>query len=218
MIKLSNTDKMPGLSWSLQAIDTCPGSIDPLTGDLVPACSGCYATTGFYNMPNSIAAREHNRADWKRDNWVTDMVQALSKTRGRPFRWFDSGDVYHVKLARKILEVMRQTPDVKHWLPTRMHKFIKFGAVFDAMNALPNVVVRFSSDEISGEQIAGRFTSSIHDPDQPEQIQGAHVCPAYSQSGKCGECRACWSKSVPVVPYPQHGRKMKRANLSIQVI
>jgi hypothetical protein len=47
MIKLSKTSKLDGiLSWSLQALDTCPGSKDS-TGNLVPACQGCYATTGI---------------------------------------------------------------------------------------------------------------------------------------------------------------------------
>ena len=214
MIKLSKPSKMPCLSWSLQAIDTCPGSIDPVSGVLVPACKGCYATTGNYRFPNVIAPRLHNRDDWKRDNWVDDMVYQLRNQSH--FRWFDSGDVYHIKLARKILEVMRQTPHVKHWLPTRMYKFRKFETVFNAMNALPNVVVRFSGDEIDGSVIPGRFVSTIFDPEQPEQLTGT-MCGAYANDGKCGDCRACWSRDVPVIAYPQHGRKMAKVNRELSI-
>jgi hypothetical protein len=126
-IKLSKTGKLDGVkSWSLQAVKTCPGSIDTATGGLVPACQGCYAIGGNYLFPNVVAPREFNQQDWKRDAWVSDMVDALRNDRY--FRWFDSGDMYDVRLAQKMLQVMTLTPDVKHWLPTRMHKFAKFAA------------------------------------------------------------------------------------------
>jgi hypothetical protein len=52
MLKLSVTSKLDGIrSWSLQALETCPGSVNA-DGSLVPACSGCYATTGNYNFAN----------------------------------------------------------------------------------------------------------------------------------------------------------------------
>ena len=216
MIKLSKPSKMPCLSWSLQAIDTCPGSIDHLTGNLVPACQGCYATTGFYLMGSTINARAHNRDDWKREGWVADMVHHLRKQDH--FRWYDSGDCYTVKLARKMLDVMAQTPHVAHWFPTRMYKFRKFESVFSAMNALPNAVVRFSSDEIDGTMIDGRYISVIFDPEQPDQVpEDAYICPAYKQGGKCLDCRACWNADV--IAYPQHGRKMDKVNkmLSLKI-
>ena len=59
-IKLSAASKMPCKSWSLQAKETCPGSIDPITKKLVPSCDGCYAAEGMYNMPNVKAVRDHN--------------------------------------------------------------------------------------------------------------------------------------------------------------
>ena len=39
MLKLSKASKMPCRSWSLQALDTCPGSRDK-SGDLVPGLFG----------------------------------------------------------------------------------------------------------------------------------------------------------------------------------
>jgi hypothetical protein len=122
-IKLSKASKMPCRSWSLQALDTCPASVNS-DGTLVDACKGCYATDGNYRFSNVKAPRVHNREDWKRDAWVDDMVSELDSDRY--FRWFDSGDVYDIRLARKIYEVMKRTPWCHHWLPTRMHKFAKF--------------------------------------------------------------------------------------------
>jgi hypothetical protein len=210
MVKLSKASKMPGRSWSLQALDTCPGS-KKRDGSLVDACSGCYATTGNYRFKNVKAPREHNREDWKRDQWVDDMVAELDNDRY--FRWFDSGDVYDVRLAFKILEVMKRTPWCNHWLPTRMHKFSKFGSVLAEMSALPNVVVRLSSDSITGDTVEGPQTSTIATLDN---VPGdALVCEAYSREGKCGPCRACWSKDVALVCYIGHGKSMEKKQRDI---
>jgi hypothetical protein len=207
MIKISVTSKLDGIrSWSLQALDTCPGSISS-PGVLVDACKGCYATTGNYNYPNVKAPRLSNREDWQRIDWVSDMVQALQNDRF--FRWFDSGDMYTLGLAEKILEVMRLTPWCSHWMPTRMHKFPKFSLVLQEMKALPNVSVRFSSDSVNGQ-----FTKGLHgsvivaDPDQT--TKDMTLCRAYENAGKCSGCRACWDRSVKVIAYPAHGRKMNK--------
>jgi hypothetical protein len=205
MIKLSKTSKLDGiLSWSLQALETCPGSKDS-NGELVPACQGCYATTGNYRFANVKKPREFNREDWKRDSWVNDMVMALENSRY--FRWFDSGDMYDIRLAERILMVMVRTPWVSHWLPTRMHKFDKFKSVIRDMQGLPNVVVRFSSDSVTGEIIEGKTTSTIFSDKLPEN---AFECKAYQHEGKCNGCRACYDKDVKVIAYKAHGVKMAK--------
>ena len=204
-IKLSKASKMPCRSWSLQALDTCPASVNK-DGSLVDACKGCYATDGNYRFPNVKAPREHNREDWKRDEWVNDMVAELDSDRY--FRWFDSGDVYDIRLARKIFEVMKLTPWCHHWLPTRMYKFAKFVNILEDMQNLPNVVVRYSSDSVHGETVQGKTTSTIVPVDDEIQFSSFTICKAYTRDGKCGTCRACWSKDTSVVAYPAHGRKM----------
>lgn len=206
MVKLSKTSKLGCMSWSLQAGDTCPGSYDK-GGSLVPACAGCYAKAGNYRFSNVKEPREYNREDWKRDAWVPDMVQALDSSRY--FRWFDSGDMYSVDLAEKIYQVMVATPWCNHWLPTRMHKFAKFQDVITRMQALPNVRVRPSSDSVTGEYQAGTHGSTIV-PSPDHAPAGAFLCGAYEREGKCGSCRACWSKDVDLIAYPAHGRSMAK--------
>lgn len=207
MIKISVTSKLDGIrSWSLQALDTCPGSISS-PGELVDACKGCYATTGNYNYPNVKAPRISNKEDWQRIEWVDDMVAALDSDRY--FRWFDSGDAYSLGLAEKILEVMKRTPWCRHWMPTRMHKFPKFRAVLRDMQALPNVMVRFSSDSVTGEYIPGTHGSVII-PMPIDAKPGMRLCEAYEKAGKCSGCRACWDKKIPVIAYPAHGVKMSK--------
>ena len=207
MNKLSKTSKLDNiLSWSLQALETCPGSISS-SGALVDACSGCYATTGCYSFKGTKAVRADNKAAWQEADWIDVMVKALSKQRF--FRWFDSGDMYSLALAEKMLAVMEATPNTKHWLPTRMYKFPKFQAVLKAMQALPNVMVRYSSDAVDGSYTEGLHGSTIV-PSADTAPAGVTVCQAYSQGGKCLDCRACYNKDIAVIGYPAHGRKMAK--------
>jgi hypothetical protein len=205
-VKLSKTSKLGTYSWSLQAVETCPGSARG-DGTLVDACRGCYARTGNYRFANVKAPRLFNREDWQRADWVPDMVNALQHERY--FRWFDSGDCYDVKLADKMLAIMQALPDVKFWFPTRMHKFAKFRVVLDRMQALPNVVVRFSSDSVTGETVAGATTSTIV-PTPTDAPKGSFVCPAYTRGGKCESCRQCYDKGTAVIAYPAHGVSMAK--------
>lgn len=204
--KLSKASKMPCRSWSLQALETCPASIGT-DGELVDACKGCYATDGNYRFSNVKAPRLHNRDDWQQSDWVDAMVAELDNDRY--FRWFDSGDMYSLKLAEKIYDVMVATPWTRHWLPTRMHKFAKFADILAKMEALPNVVVRLSSDSINGDIIAGNTTSTII-PTISHRKPKMTICEAYEREGKCATCRACWDKDVEVVAYVAHGRKMAK--------
>lgn len=204
--KLSKASKMPCRSWSLQALETCPASIGS-DGELVDACKGCYATDGNYRFSNVKAPRLHNREDWQQADWVDAMVAELDNDRY--FRWFDSGDMYSLKLAEKIYAVMLATPWTRHWLPTRMHKFAKFADILAKMEALPNVVVRLSSDSINGDIIAGNTTSTII-PTISHKKPKMTICEAYEREGKCATCRACWDKDVEVVAYVAHGRKMAK--------
>ena len=213
MVKLSKTSKLGTKSWSLQAIETCPGSVGK-DGNLVPACSGCYATTGMYHFGAVKAVRADNKVDWKREGWVTDMVAALKKDKH--FRWFDSGDMYSLELAEKMYQIMVNTPNTKHWLPTRMYKFSKFWSVLTRMEALPNVMVRYSSDAVDGTYEQGVHGSTIV-PDATSTPPGVTLCPAYTQGGKCLDCRACYDKSVAVIGYPAHGKKMAKV-IRIQAV
>jgi len=207
-VKLSNTSKLGVKSWSLQALNTCPASIDD-NGDLVDACKGCYATSGTYRFSNVRAAREFNKQAWQDENFVNDFVNELYKERF--FRWFDSGDMYSLKLAEKILEIMKLTPHVKHWLPTRVYKFKKFHSVIKEMQALDNVVVRLSSDYIDGTKVESDVSdtnSVIISSDQVNDYNEGFICRAYNQDGKCLTCTACYDKDIKTIAYVGHGKSM----------
>lgn len=206
--RISRVAKLDGIrSWSLPAIRSCPGSRNQ-DGSLVPVCRGCYATAGNYCFPNVRESREHNLQDWKRDEWVSDMVAELNNDRY--FRWFDSGDIHHPMLAWKIFCVITLTPWCKHWLPTRSHKIRRITSMINWIEALPNVCVRRSSDEVDGS-----FDPEVHGscviPNRDDPPSGVYVCPAYTQPGnRCNGCRACWDRKTPVIAYVAHGMKMKK--------
>jgi hypothetical protein len=120
------------------------------------------------------------------------------------FRWFDSGDLQSADMLRDILAVAARTTDTRHWFTTREVAFVR-----DALagKTLPdNVVIRMpaafpDSRRVPGESITGTV-ALVHAKQAPQA--DAWVCPAPSQGGKCGECRACWSRDVAAVSYKAH--------------
>jgi len=209
MVKLGQTSKMPGKSWGLPAGSTCPGSRDA-SGAVVPVCQACYAKTGNYTYPAARKAREFNREDWRRDGWVADMIRELSMESY--FRWFDSGDLYHAELGHKILEVVRATPHVRHWIPTRSHTVARLRTVLELIRAEPNAVVRYSSPRADGTYDAEHGSTVIPLEDWPTE---ATVCPSSKQEGRCGTCRQCWDKDIAVIAYVGHGLVMSHVKKRI---
>ena len=99
MKHLKINSKVNAPHWSLQAGETCPGSMTK-EGVIIAPCKVCYAKGGFYQMTNVKEVRKHNKEVWKDSNFVGEMVQELDEFRY--MRWFDSGDIYHPLLACKI--------------------------------------------------------------------------------------------------------------------
>lgn len=214
MVKLSKTSKLGTYSWSLQARETCPGSVDA-DGVTVPACAGCYAVSGFYRMKPVIKVRKNNRKEWQAETFVQDMIAALRHERY--FRLFDSGDFYHVDLVKKWFDICEALPDTKFWIPTRSHKVAKLALWIHKLAALPNVSVRYSADSVDGTYDAALHGSVIYSDntqlDLRDVVSGlVYPCPAYTDEhgGKCLACRQCYDKQIPVIAYRAHGLKMKK--------
>jgi len=209
---LSNTSKMPGKSWGINA-DACRtgGKLAKVAGSI---CSTCYAQKGFYTMYPAVKRSQDARLEFflaDRDAWVAAMVKLLEKESF--FRWFDSGDLQSVEMLAAICEVATKTPHVKHWLATRERGFVKaWTTPGNALRArvLPhgaqwpdNLVCRISAtyfDEIPANALT-RWSSMAH---KNEPRADAYCCPAPSQGGACGDCRACWDTRVSLVTYHAH--------------
>jgi len=192
---LSNTSKIPGKSTGLPA-QACKvgGKLRKVKGS---TCEKCYAyDRGMYGFPIVKAAQARRLAAITDEGWAVNMARAINK--GKLFRWHDSGDIQSAEHYQKIIEVARLTPDCQHWLPTREAQIVA-----SYKGELPdNLVVRVSAPMVDGPA-PKRFanTSTVHANTIPVN---SHVCPAPKQDNTCGDCRACWDKSVPNISYHQH--------------
>ena len=194
---LSNVSKMPGKSISLDAFECKTGSkLAEIPGSV---CFDCYARKGMYRMPNVRNKMVERMAFFNAIDFVPRMVDELDRTRDPHFRWFDSGDVQNVRMALNIMDVIKATPNKKHWIPTKERKIW-----LEALKIQPlpdNAVLRFSATMVDAAPPEAWKQSSMVIKDAAPV---GHECPAPKQGGKCGECRACWSHDVKTITYHKH--------------
>ena len=165
-------------------------------------CSICYALKGRYAFSNVQNALDRRFGKIRGRNWVRDMVAAITAVeRSGFFRWHDSGDLQSVAHFAKICEIARQTPTVRHWLPTR--EFAMVREYLDKGNVIPeNLTVRFSALMVDGpapESLAKRCGVQVSGA-----CESAFSCPSSRQGNVCGDCRVCWSKDTFNVTYKTH--------------
>jgi len=199
---LTQTTKMPCKSYSLptEACQTgylmaqIPGSI----------CSKCYADKGNYRrFEHTIKPGQFARLDSLVDpHWVLAMVTSIGTDPY--FRWHDSGDLQGLWHLEKIADVAKQTPNCKHWLPTREYGIVK--EYIEKHGALPdNLVVRLSAMYVDKPVIIPASLQGV------KNVTASNVhtitpigqrCPSPDQGGACKDCRACWSDVT--VSYTAH--------------
>ncbi len=195
---MTRTSKMPGLSYSLPAWECQVGAkLRKVPGSV---CAGCYALKGNYTRYPAIKAAQYYRLQSLRNpQWTEAMVTQIK--RQKFFRWHDAGDLQGVWHLKNIMEVCKQTPSTKHWLPTRE---VKYTSLMDPDIVPTNLKIIISDhmiDQVTPVK-SWPFTSGVttkHDA----------TCPAPKQLDKngkphCGSCRACWDRSVARVVYGKH--------------
>ena len=187
---LSKPGKMPCPSINIPASACVTGSkLAQIEGT---TCYGCYALKNRYVMPVQQAAMARRLAALQDSRWVRAMV-VLMKNR-KYFRWHDSGDIQSAWHLKRILEVCKQTPDTKHWLPTREAQLL---ALMDPDIIPPNLIIRLSATKVNGAaSISWPWTSTVSTKDK--------TCPASDQGGKCRSCRTCWSRDIQNITYAKH--------------
>ena len=188
---LSKAGKMPCPSINLPASACVTGQI--LAKVPGTTCHGCYALKGRYRFPNVKIAMDRRLEALSDSRWVRAMV-VLMKNR-KYFRWHDSGDLQSAQHLKNILEVCKQTPDTKHWLPTREAKLLQY---LDPEVIPKNLLIRLSATKVNGAAPSSwPWTSTVTDGKDK-------TCPAPDQGGKCKSCRQCWDRSVVNVSYAKH--------------
>ena len=187
---LSAPGKMPCPSINLPAVACVTGA--KLARVPGTPCHGCYALKGRYRFPNVKEAMDRRLKALSDSRWVRAMV-VLMKDR-KYFRWHDSGDIQSAWHLKRILEVCKQTPDTKHWLPTREAQLLQY---LDPDIIPTNLIIRLSATKVDGA--AGKswpWTSTVSTT--------AKTCPAPNQGGQCKSCRKCWNRSIKNVQYAKH--------------
>lgn len=196
---LSNPSKMPGSAYSLPAAECKMGSI--LAKIPGTTCHGCYALKGMYRFPNVQTAMYKRLESLKDPKWIEAMVIQIKSKKETYFRWHDSGDLQSVDHLKMIVEVCKQTPDTKHWLPTREYTIVQ--QYLSQENGAKNLTIRLSAHRVDSAPPTGYGlpTSTVHTHGQP--ITGVE-CEAYKRENSCGSCRACWDLNVANISYPKH--------------
>ena len=188
---LTYTTKMPGPSYNTPASRGITGA--RLRNVKNSVCSSCYALKGNYKrFPKVEEALERRFQSLKHQAWVPAMATLIKKHKY--FRWHDAGDIQSVKHLEHIFAVCRLTPATSHWMPTREARFL---TLMDPDIVPTNLIIRMSSHMIDQPPVKfWPWTSTV--------TTGDASCPAPSQGNKCGDCRACWNRSVPTVSYGKH--------------
>lgn len=206
IIRLSKAGKMPSLSFSLPAQACRTGSkLHAVPGSI---CADCYALKGNYRFPNVKAPRNANletirlaQATGEWEPWISGMVGAIAESeKSGYFRWHDSGDVQSLEHLEAIAEIARRMPKIRFWLPTKekgdLLSYQRKHGDFPR-----NLTVRLSAPMVDGKPTREwRLTSTVHAASKAQGFE----CGAYTRGGKCGDCRACWHRSVKNVSYPKH--------------
>jgi hypothetical protein len=218
----SDPSKMPGKSIGYPAGPACPTGckLGTLSGSV---CSKCYAQRGNYVFKNVKQAQDRRFKKLKgalgdtgkAKTWVEGLSGRIGALRVPYFRWHDSGDIQNLKHLKLMVEVAKNTPNVRHWVPTKELATVK---KYMGSNEIPeNMNIRISAPMI-GQRISpgGILTSSsVSDhrgrPESKFVEDPGFKCPATYEhdrpeatAGKCMECRACWSRSVKNVDYDLH--------------
>jgi len=187
---LSAPSKMPGPSYNLPATQCITGAkLARVPGSV---CHGCYALKGRYRFNNVKAAMARRLEALGHPDWIAAMTVLI---KGEPvFRWHDSGDLQSPEHLKAIFEVCKNTPETRHWMPTREARFLR---LMDPEVIPKNLIIRFSSHMVDQQPVGWwPWTSTVSTE--------MKTCPAKDQGNECKSCRACWDRSVSNVTYPKH--------------
>jgi len=205
------------LTFSIPAIDTCPGASG--------LCKGlCYATRGHYHGSNVKDRLHRNWEHSKHPDFAETAIRLLNgmnRKSAKIFRVHPSGDLYDVTYARKWFQIMKRCPSWTFWIYTRSWRIKEFLPVLTNIAKLPNVQLWFSVDNETGRPLevppgVRLAYMMIDDNDEPrwdtdlffrdggirdsvrKHIRGTLVCPVENgvSHTTCDKCRVCLTDPV----------------------
>jgi hypothetical protein len=214
---LSDASKMPGASYNLNARDCKTGAkLVKVKGSV---CEFCYALGGNYVRYEAVPIAQARRLErLENPGWVKAMAKLTAK--GKPFRWFDSGDVQSLSMLIKIVAVAMLNPATNYWLPTKEYSIVteyrKRGGIVPN-----NLVIRVSAPMINQRlsDVYGntsmvitkgtKVDADVFKCDAAHTMKNGRKVETITKENKpllghCGDCRACWNPNNKVTAYPIH--------------
>jgi hypothetical protein len=221
---LSDASKMPSLSFSLPAGESCPWALydNVAQGVVGTICGSCYAQKGRYVMPN-VANAQAVRFSWVRtclrtaegtDAFVSTMVSAITDAGNSYFRVHDSGDFFCPAYVDAWARICAALPEVTFWFPTRTWRVLThpktsaqtksvWALALTGLCSLGNVRVRPSALFFNAPAPMVRNLIPGCSAGTTARDEG-FTCPAASTGNTCGTCRTCFDSPETAVSYHRH--------------
>ena len=202
---LSAPSKMPGPSYSVDPKACHTGSkLRDVEGSVCSICYGQKKNSNYHRFPmvgKALCNRLQSLVD---PLWVPSMIKLVrSQASDGWFRWHDVGDLQSLSHLFNIICVVKATPNIQHWLPTKEVALVR--KMKDELGEFPpNLTVRVSRAMIGDVRPYPDFPSAHALSGEEEIPPDLKVCPAPGQEGECKDCRYCWDKNVKQVGYPRH--------------
>ena len=201
-ISKGNT-KMPGTTYAVDSFACHVGEM--LSKKAGSICEQCNMRRLQKIRPLVDKGYKINLEKWQRSigsiiKWVDAMVFQIKRyCSDGHHRWFDGGDLQSYEMLMAIDSVARQTPQIKHWLPTKEYGIV---SKYFKYNTEPeNLTIRVSAPMIDGKPSKRfKYTSTVHKINPPQGVE----CEARKRNNNCGPCRACWDKRIRNISYPKH--------------
>jgi len=112
-------------------------------------CYYCYALRGRYLFPKVQAAMEKRIASLSDPRWVEAVSTLIHRSGDRYFRWHDSGDLQSIEHLEKVIQVCKNLPRIRFWLPTREYQTVEAYRRLGG-DIPPNLCIRYSAHFIDG--------------------------------------------------------------------
>lgn len=199
-------------SFNLPPILSCPGK--------TPICARvCYARKNRLAMPKQrkLMMENWNRVnelsnDGKQKELVEELIEIVTRSKSKIFRWFSSGDIFSLKFAEVLRIVMLQCPDVSFWMYTRSIYFI------EPLRDVPNLSLYLSIDrdnwlnvlEIHGSGTRLAYMMIEYEKGKPifnKDMKDWMICRQANGElplqNACNHCRICINGESNVI-FPVH--------------
>jgi hypothetical protein len=196
--------------FDLPAVVTCPGRSSLCE-------SKCYARKSRFNFPQVKERLAWNYEQSKRKDFSDRMVRELYRKGILVCRWHVSGDVFSPGYARKMIEIMRESPHARFFGYTRSWSVTTIEPLLREMAGLENMSLFYSADEETGMPLhvpkkVRVAWLKVDESVEPENVDllfldrsvrklslpvVAKVCSEETAEGKlrgttCATCGFCW--------------------------